>query len=125
VLFGVAGNYPRRAGHGGMEWAIHQRFAHLRLGRTERFRPEPELTEFVGSPTWEGMPPVEDEVPPNPLATAKIAWKVFRNVKVAARNRGMSISKYLSVTLAPIVNADLEREMSRELEVIDNGKGKP
>jgi hypothetical protein len=33
------------------EREIHQRFAHLRFGRTEQFRPAPELMEFIGQPT--------------------------------------------------------------------------
>lgn len=32
------------------ERAIHRKFKHLRLGRTEQFRPEPELLEFVRCP---------------------------------------------------------------------------
>jgi hypothetical protein len=32
------------------EQAIHARFAHLRLGRTEQFRPAPDLMEFIGQP---------------------------------------------------------------------------
>jgi len=32
------------------EWEIHQRFAHLRIGFTEQFRPEPELMDFLGHP---------------------------------------------------------------------------
>lgn len=32
------------------ERAIHDRFSHLRLGRTEQFRPEPELMQFIGKP---------------------------------------------------------------------------
>jgi len=32
------------------EQAVHERFAHLRLGRTEQFRPARELMEFIGRP---------------------------------------------------------------------------
>lgn len=32
------------------ERAIHARFAHLRLGRTEQFRPGPDLMAFIGKP---------------------------------------------------------------------------
>jgi len=32
------------------EAAIHERFAHLRFGRTEQFRPAAELMEFIGKP---------------------------------------------------------------------------
>jgi hypothetical protein len=32
------------------ERQIHEKFAHLRMGKTEQFRPEPELVEFIGAP---------------------------------------------------------------------------
>lgn len=32
------------------EAEIHERFAHLRLGRTEQFRPAQELLDFIGKP---------------------------------------------------------------------------
>jgi hypothetical protein len=32
------------------ETVIHQRFRRLRFGRTEQFRPDPELMEFIGRP---------------------------------------------------------------------------
>lgn len=45
----------------GEEFAIHRRFKHLRLGRTEQFRPAPELMEFINRPLL---------VDPNPSAVA-------------------------------------------------------
>lgn len=39
-----------RPGGAEEEKEIHGRFAHLRLGKTEQFRPAPELLEFIGKP---------------------------------------------------------------------------
>jgi hypothetical protein len=39
------------------EQAVHARFAHLRFGRTEQFRPAPELMEFIGKPLLVGANP--------------------------------------------------------------------
>lgn len=39
------------------ETAIHERFNHLRLGRTEQFLPAPELLDFIGQPLLVGPNP--------------------------------------------------------------------
>lgn len=39
------------------EQAIHARFAHLRLGRTEQFRPATDLMTFIGRPLLVGANP--------------------------------------------------------------------
>jgi hypothetical protein len=44
------------------ERALHGRFAHLRLGRTEQFRPARELLEFIGRPLLVGANPDAVEV---------------------------------------------------------------
>jgi hypothetical protein len=52
------------------EREIHDRFAHLRLGNTEQFRPAPELAEFIGAPlivspnpdTIEAMPSRQQKI---------------------------------------------------------------
>jgi hypothetical protein len=50
------------------EAEIHARFAHLRLGRTEQFRPAPELMEFIGRPLLTAPDPdaIEPMPPKNP-----------------------------------------------------------
>lgn len=40
-----------------VEAEVHARFAHLRLGRTEQFRPGPELVAFIGRPLLVGINP--------------------------------------------------------------------
>lgn len=39
------------------EARIHGQFAHLRIGRTEQFRPAPDLMEFLGRPLLVGANP--------------------------------------------------------------------
>jgi hypothetical protein len=39
------------------EQAVHSRFAHLRFGRTEQFRPAAELMTFIGRPLLVGANP--------------------------------------------------------------------
>ncbi len=50
------------------EAEMHRRFAHLRLGRTEQFRPAPELMDFIGRPLLVGANPDAVEAI-EPLAT--------------------------------------------------------
>lgn len=44
------------------ERALHVRFSHLRFGKTEQFRPGPELFEFIGRPILVGANPTAVEV---------------------------------------------------------------
>jgi hypothetical protein len=44
------------------ETAIHDRFSHLRLGRTEQFRPASDLMEFIGRPLLVDLNPDAVEV---------------------------------------------------------------
>jgi hypothetical protein len=39
------------------EKMIHAEFGHLRIGRTEQFRPAPELIAFIGKPLLVGINP--------------------------------------------------------------------
>lgn len=41
------------------ERAIHERFAHWRMGRTEQFQPGHDLMEFIGRPLFVNASPVE------------------------------------------------------------------
>jgi hypothetical protein len=40
-----------------VEVEIHERFSHLRLGRTEQFRPGADLMQFIGKPLVVGINP--------------------------------------------------------------------
>jgi hypothetical protein len=54
------------------ERAIHLKFAHLRLGRTEQFRPATELMEFLGRPLLVGADPDTVEAIPGPDSRAVV-----------------------------------------------------
>jgi hypothetical protein len=54
------------------EREIHERFTHLRFGRTEQFRPSAELLEFIGKPLL---------VSPNPDAVEMAAGRARRLAK--------------------------------------------
>lgn len=47
------------------EMEIHRRFSHLRFGKTEQFRPESELLEFIGRPLLVSMNAKTVEVMPS------------------------------------------------------------
>lgn len=46
------------------ERAIHERFSHLRMGKTEQFQPGHDLMEFIGRPLFVNASPVK------PMATS-------------------------------------------------------
>jgi hypothetical protein len=76
------------------ERETHARFAHLRLGRTEQFRPAPELMEFIGLPPSadhgdvEAMAPPED-APRNLILRCDPAYVDFLGeLEREARERG-------------------------------------
>jgi hypothetical protein len=48
------------------EMSIHKRFAHLRLGHTEQFRPASDLMEFIGGSLLVGANPETVEAMPMP-----------------------------------------------------------
>lgn len=45
------------------EREIHARFSHLRFGRTEQFRPAPDLMEFIGLPLFVSAAGVSELIP--------------------------------------------------------------
>lgn len=46
------------------EEAIHERFSHLRFGRSEQFRPAPELMDFIQRPLFVNQTPVNEPMEP-------------------------------------------------------------
>jgi hypothetical protein len=82
------------------ERAVHERFAGLRLGRTEQFRPAPALMEFIGRPLLVGANP--DAVaamggggPATNQARIELPVEEFDRLRKAARRRGLSVSAFL------------------------------
>lgn len=89
------------------EAEMHQRFAHLRLGRTEQFKPGPDLMAFIGRPLL---------VSPNPEAVEAIE-ATSRSVRVrvagewaawlerAAKHCRTDIAKLIDAAVADYVKA--------------------
>lgn len=64
------------------EKAIHERFAHLRFGRTEQFQPAPELVEFLG------LPPDTDTSPVTPMKpSGELVWVDGKSVELINKIR--------------------------------------
>jgi hypothetical protein len=97
------------------ERAIHEQFAHLRFGRTEQFRPAPDLLAFIGRPLL---------VDPNHEAVEVISVQskgslvrmdddlVALGKKVAAL-KGISLAEYFSDLLLPVVKSDFTNEIKK------------
>lgn len=65
------------------ERAIHERFSHLRFGKTEQFRPDPDLLAFIGRPLFVNAIPVIEAM--NVRSTARDAliavkcWAAYKH----------------------------------------------
>lgn len=95
------------------EHDIHSRFAHLRLSRTEQFRPDPELLNFIGRPLFVSVEPVVEAMEPG-SKTAYLDAEVVRVAKIVAAYRSQTLAEYLTSRLAPLVESDLSDEQSRQ-----------
>lgn len=86
------------------EW--HEQFAHLRLGRTEQFKPAADLLAAIGQPLLVDVNLDAVEAMPvrrwAGLATVKIHDDVFDLARiVAAYSKGMTVTDLLSGILKP------------------------
>lgn len=100
------------------ERKIHERFSHLRLGRTEQFRPAPDLMEFIGRPLL---------VHPNPNAVEALPCAqgvpvrlefdedILAIARMVAAARGISLSRYIEDSMRSVVRKDMEREFRKRL----------
>jgi hypothetical protein len=88
------------------EAEIHARFAHLRLPRTELFRPEPELMEFISRPILVGANVEMVEAKGRDDMAVKIARAIVGKARAIALDRGISIAEYLSEKLDGPVSKD-------------------
>lgn len=90
-------------GDQGREQEIHEQFAHLRLGRTEQFRPEADLMGFIGlSPSCEVDPKDVEAMPVRTLPSSLSLrgtreWRDWLNRY--AKNKGMTVSKAVDEAL--------------------------
>lgn len=100
------------------EQALHERFAHLRFGRTEQFRPGRDLVEFIGLPLFVSANPEAVEaqpVNPNLGQPARLDPSLVSMARMIAAGKGITIGAYLEPMIAPTVRKDYAA-MLRELE---------
>jgi hypothetical protein len=95
------------------EREIHGRFATARMGRTEQFRPVAEIMAFIGCSIIVDIDPYAVEVMEAADTSVKLDVDVVRIAKIVAAYRDVSLAEYLSNTLKPIVQGDLDREQTR------------
>ncbi len=94
------------------EREIHQRFAHLRFGKTEQFRPAADLMEFIGRPLLVGANPETVEAMKPEYASVMIDAKVARMAKKAATLLGKTLTAYLTEVIGEAVERDLALHFS-------------
>ena len=88
------------------EAEIHGRFAHLRFGRTEQFRPEPDLMTFINRPLFAaagdvvGVEVMKPEVKPVRLDMTERGHRLLRLV-AAYEDKSMAV--YARETLESIL----------------------
>jgi hypothetical protein len=100
------------------EREIHERFSHLRLERTELFRPTVELMEFIGRPLLVGANPNTVEIlrPRRSTGMVRVDIETLKRAKLAASLLGIPLIDYVSQVLMKASNRDILRE-ARKLTV--------
>jgi hypothetical protein len=93
------------------EREIQARFSHLCLGRTEQFRPGPDLMEFIGHPVVADHGAVKEM----PCTEAFMDRAIVGKAKMIATHRGISVAELLSDAAKPIIDKAYA-QMLRELE---------
>jgi hypothetical protein len=99
------------------ELELHRRFAHLRFGKTEQFRPAPDLMEFIGKPLLVSQNPnaIERTVSVRDTsASIRINAYVLMRVKIAAAYKGVSITEFVNRAILGAADRDIEQEISKE-----------
>jgi hypothetical protein len=92
------------------EREIHERFAHLRLGRTEQFRPTNELMKFIGRPLLvSANPDIMEAIPPIRPSNLKhirvqLSEKHQAKLRIAAAQSGMSMAAYARAILVEAID---------------------
>jgi hypothetical protein len=92
------------------ETEIHGRFAHLRFGNREQFRPAPELMEFIERPVIAGANPDSVEVIPVSLGGRPVRLDLthedHERLERCARRYGLSKSSYVRIALFERMESD-------------------
>lgn len=108
------------------ERAIHERFDHLRLGRTEQFRPAADLMAFLGCPLLvganpdavEAIGPVLSDIQLRTLDRDDVTVKIPRRIalmgKAIARDRGISLAEFLEELLTVAIDKGYAAMLRRQ-----------
>jgi len=100
ILATMKGDRPEEA-------ELHARFAHLRLGRTEQFRPAPDLMAFIGRPLLVGANPDAVEAMPPGSAVMNIRgsleWRQW--LERGAEHCLTDVSKLVDVAVSQYLKA--------------------
>jgi hypothetical protein len=91
------------------ERAIHERFSHLRFGRTEQFQPDPDLLDFISRPLFVSACPVVEPMGVRWIPV-KIDAAVLRDAKIAAAYKEMTLAEYLSESMRAVSAKDIQEE---------------
>lgn len=108
------------------ERAAHRRFAHLRFGWTEQFRPAPELLAYIGRLELvdSNSGAVEAMEPAHSLVMARMDRAVVRKAKIVAAFRNQSLSEFLSDALGEVIDRLMAEAYAKESQASRGGKGK-
>jgi hypothetical protein len=103
----------------GTEAEIHEQFAHLRLGRTEQFRPAAELLEFVGRMDRIAVNPDAVEVmsPQFVDIQLRVDLETHEKIKSLADQEGSSVPAYIMATAFE----DIGDELVTLQEILEDG----
>ena len=96
------------------EVEIHAQFAHLRFGRTEQFRPAPDLLTFIGRPLLVGANPDVVEA----MKGRRLGYRYIRmddelceKARKLAALRGVSMAEMFSDALRPWIDREWKKEV--------------
>jgi len=90
---------------------MHRKFAHLRFGRSEQFRPAADLMEFIGLPFDESRRVVEFQE----VCRVKLPADVMESARIVAAYTGEAMAEMLGDILRPVL-AKRERDEAAKRE---------
>ncbi len=91
------------------EREIHHRFAHLRLGHTEQFRPAADLMEYIGRPLLVSQNPDAAVVTPGRGVSVQLDPDVVKAARLVSALTEKPMATLISDLVRPLL-AKMERE---------------
>jgi hypothetical protein len=92
------------------EREIHERFSHLRLGKTEQFQPGRDLLEFIGKPLLVGINPAVVEAIPGRAVAVRLSDQDHKRLDRIAKAKGLNMAAYSRMAILERLKADEEAE---------------